>query len=188
MSKAYSSAVGARRFRQRFFGEEARPSASMAATRVIRCNHRPSPPDGLVRLRGQPLRRAGPGRNPGGLTVVDALSYLDEIPVCVAYEVDGKIIPTSHHPVLERCKPVWKVLPGWKQNIRGITKYEDLPEACRNYVEFIEQEIGVRITMVSNGPGRRDPASVKCKSPIPEASGIGDSRETLPYRPVRERI
>lgn len=91
------------------------------------------------------------------LTVVDALSYLDEIPVCVAYEVDGKIIhdfPTT--PVLERCKPVWKVLPGWKQNIRGITKYEDLPEACRNYVEFIEQEIGVRITMVSNGPGREE--------------------------------
>ena len=88
---------------------------------------------------------------------VDALSYLDEIPMCVAYEVDGKIIhdfPTT--PELERCKPVWKVLPGWKQNIRGITKYEDLPEACRNYVEFIEQEIGVRITMVSNGPGREE--------------------------------
>ena len=91
------------------------------------------------------------------LTVVDALGYLDEIPVCIGYETpDGKIIknfPTT--PLLERCKPVYKVLPGWKCDVRGITKYDDLPKACRDYVEFIENEIGVSITMVSNGP-RRD--------------------------------
>ena len=91
------------------------------------------------------------------LTVVDALGYLDEIPVCVGYEtLDGKIIrnfPTT--PTLEKCKPVLKVLPGWKCDVRGITKYEDLPKECRDYVEFIEGEIGVPITMVSNGP-RRD--------------------------------
>ena len=91
------------------------------------------------------------------LTVVDALGYLDEIPVCVGYETpDGKVIknfPTT--PTLEKCKPVLKVLPGWKCDVRGITKYADLPKACRDYVEFIEGEIGVPITMVSNGP-RRD--------------------------------
>ena len=91
------------------------------------------------------------------LTVVDALGYLKEIPVCVGYEADGEVVtdfPASR--VLERCKPVWKVLPGWNCDIRGITRYEDLPEACRNYVEFIEAQIGVRISMVSNGPGRQE--------------------------------
>ncbi len=89
------------------------------------------------------------------LTVVDALGYLEEIPVCVGYEKDGEVIrdfPTT--PVLAKCRPVLKVLPGWHCDIRGIKKYEDLPENCRNYVEFIEKEIGVPITMVSNGPGR----------------------------------
>jgi adenylosuccinate synthase len=91
------------------------------------------------------------------LTVVDALGYLDEIPVCVGYELDGKQIdefPTT--PTLEKCKPILKVMPGWKQDIRGITRYEDLPQECRDYVEFIESQIGVPITMVSNGPGREE--------------------------------
>ena len=91
------------------------------------------------------------------LTVVDALGYLKEIPVCVGYEVDGKTLrdfPTT--PTLERCKPVLEVLPGWNCDIRGITRYEDLPANCRAYVEFIEKEMGVPITMVSNGPGRTE--------------------------------
>ena len=91
------------------------------------------------------------------LTVVDALGYLDEIPVCVGYEVDGKILrnfPTT--PTLEKCKPVLEVLSGWKCDVRGITRYEDLPENCRKYVEFIEKELEVPITMVSNGPGREE--------------------------------
>ena len=90
-------------------------------------------------------------------TVLDVLGYLDEIPVCVAYEVDGKEIkefPTTDK--LNRAKPVLKVLPGWKQDIRGIKKYEDLPENCRKYIEFVEKEIGYPITIVSNGPGRDD--------------------------------
>ena len=90
-------------------------------------------------------------------TVLDALGYLDEIPVCVAYEVDGK--QTKEFPTtdkLNRAKPVLKVLPGWKQDIRGIRKYEDLPENCRKYVEFIEKEIGFPIKIVSNGPNRED--------------------------------
>ena len=89
------------------------------------------------------------------MTVVDALGYLDEIPVCVGYEIDGKMtrdFPAT--PYLEKAKPVLEILPGWKSDVRGIQKYEDLPENCRRYVEFIEKELGVPVTMVSNGPGR----------------------------------
>ena len=90
-------------------------------------------------------------------TVLDVLGYLDAIPVCVAYEIDGATtteFPVTH--LLAKARPVWKKLPGWKCDIRGIRKYEDLPENCRNYIEFIEQQIGYPITMVSNGPGRED--------------------------------
>ena len=75
----------------------------------------------------------------------------------MGYELDGKILrdfPTT--PSLAKCRPVWEVLPGWKCDIRGIRKYEDLPENCRKYVEFIEREIEAPITMVSNGPGREE--------------------------------
>ena len=90
-------------------------------------------------------------------TVLDVLGYLDEIPVCVGYEIDGEVtteFPTTH--LLEKAKPVLEVLPGWKCDIRGIKKYEDLPENCRKYVEFVEKHIGYPITMISNGPGRDD--------------------------------
>ena len=90
-------------------------------------------------------------------TVVDVLGYLDEIPVCVAYEIDGK--ETGEFPVthlLEKAKPVIKTLPGWKCDIQGIRKYEDLPENCRKYIDFVEEQIGYPITMVSNGPARED--------------------------------
>ena len=88
---------------------------------------------------------------------LDVLGYLDEIPVCVGYEIDGEV--TTDFPVtykLEKAKPVLKKLPGWNCDIRGIRKFEDLPENCRKYVEFIEEQIGFPITMVSNGPGRED--------------------------------
>ncbi len=90
-------------------------------------------------------------------TVLDVLGYLDEIPVCVGYDIDGKV--TKEFPVtskLAKAKPVYEYLPGWKCDIRGIKKYEELPENCRKYIEFVEKEIGVKITMVSNGPGRND--------------------------------
>ncbi len=91
-------------------------------------------------------------------TVLDVLGYLDEIPVCTGYEVDGKV--TTDFPVtakLEKAKPVYVKLPGWKgEDIRGIKEYDKLPENCRKYVEFIEEQIGFPITMVSNGPGRED--------------------------------
>lgn len=90
-------------------------------------------------------------------TVLDVLGYLEEIPVCVAYDIDGEV--TTEFPVtarLEKARPVLKSLPGWRCEIRGIRSYEELPENCRKYIEFIESQIGYPITMVSNGPGRED--------------------------------
>ena len=90
-------------------------------------------------------------------TVLDVLGYLDEIPVCTGYEIDGKVtteFPPTH--LLEKAKPVLVKLPGWKSDISGIKEYEKLPENCRKYIEFIEEQIGYSITMVSNGPGRED--------------------------------
>ncbi len=90
------------------------------------------------------------------LTNLDVLGYLDEIPVCVAYEVDGKqIADFPATPTLMHCKPVYEKLPGWKCDIRGVKSYNELPENCRKYVEFIEKAVGAPIHMVSNGP-RRD--------------------------------
>jgi adenylosuccinate synthase len=89
------------------------------------------------------------------LTVLDALGYLDELHICTGYEIDGEV--TTEFPPAwkqEIAKPVWKTMPGWKCDIRGIKKYEDLPKECRDYVEEIERLIEAPITMVSNGPGR----------------------------------
>ena len=91
------------------------------------------------------------------LTCLDVLGYLDEIPVCVGYDVDGEV--TKDFPVtakLKKAKPVYEKLPGWKEDIRGITEYDELPETCKNYIEFIEIELGVPVTMASNGPGRHE--------------------------------
>lgn len=91
------------------------------------------------------------------LTVVDALGYLKELKICVGYEIDGKItkdFPTTVQ--LEKAKPVYETLPGWECDIRGIRTYSELPENCRRYIERIEQELGVPVTMVSNGPERDD--------------------------------
>lgn len=156
--KAYSSAVGAGAFVSEIFGDEAQELRVRGG-------------DGgeFGATTGRPRRmgwfdcvatRYGcmlQGATDVAFTVIDALSYLDEIPVCVAYEIDGKEtkeFPVT--PVLEKAKPVFKVLPGWKCDIRGITKYEDLPENARNYIEFIEKEIGFPITIISNGPKRSE--------------------------------
>ena len=156
--KAYSSAVGAGAFVSEIFGDEADELRKRGG-------------DGgeYGATTGRP-RRMGwfdcvaskygcrlQGATDVAFTVLDVLGYLDEIPVCVGYEIDGEVttdFPTTH--LLEKAKPVYKKLPGWKCDIRGIRKYEDLPENCRNYVEFIEEQIGYPITMVSNGPGRDD--------------------------------
>ena len=90
-------------------------------------------------------------------TVLDPLGYLDEIPVCVGYEIDGEV--TDRFPCtskLEKAKPVLKKLPGWKCDITGIREYDQLPAEAQNYVDEIEKMIGFPITYVSNGPGRED--------------------------------
>jgi adenylosuccinate synthase len=156
--KAYSSAVGAGAFVSELFGEEAEELRRRGG-------------DGgeYGATTGRP-RRVGwfdcvaskygcrlQGTTDVAFTVLDVLGYLDEIPVCVGYEIDGEV--TTEFPVtakLEKAKPVFKTLPGWKCEIRGIRKYEELPENCRKYIEFIEQQIGYPITMVSNGPSRDD--------------------------------
>ena len=156
--KAYSSAVGAGAFVSEIFGEEA-----------DELRRRGGDGGEYGATTGRPRRmgwfdcvasRYGcrlQGTTDVAFTVLDVLGYLDEIPVCVGYEVDGEV--TEEFPVtwkLEKAKPVLEKLPGWKCDIRGIKKYEDLPENCRKYVEFVEQHIGYPITMISNGPGRDD--------------------------------
>lgn len=156
--KAYSSAVGAGAFVSEIFGEEADELRKRGG-------------DGgeYGATTGRP-RRMGwfdvvaskygcriQGTTDVAFTVLDVLGYLDEIPVCTGYEIDGKVttdFPTT--TLLEKAKPVIEILPGWKTEIRGIRKYEELPENCRNYIEFIEDRIGFPITMISNGPGRED--------------------------------
>lgn len=156
--KAYSSAVGAGAFVSEIFGEEAEELRNRGG-------------DGgeYGATTGRP-RRMGwfdcvaskygcrlQGTTDVAFTVLDVLGYLDEIPVCVGYEIEGEV--TTDFPVtakLEKAKPVLKKLPGWKCDIRGIKKYEELPKNCQSYIEFIEGQIGYPITMVSNGPGRDD--------------------------------
>ena len=154
--KAYSSAVGAGAFVSEIFGEEA-----------DELRRRGGDKGEFGATTGRP-RRVGwfdavatrygcriQGTTEAVLTVVDVLGYLDELKICVGYEIDGKVtedFPTTRQ--LEKAKPVYKTLPGWKCDIRGIKNYEDLPENCRAYIEAIEKEIQVPITMVSNGPGR----------------------------------
>jgi adenylosuccinate synthase len=91
------------------------------------------------------------------LTCLDVLGYLDKIPVCTGYEVDGEVSDVFPVPAkLGRAKPVFEYLPGWKCDIRGITDYEALPQAAKNYVDFLEEKIGYPITLVSTGPARTE--------------------------------
>ena len=156
--KAYSSAVGAGAFVSEIFGDEA-----------DELRRRGGDGGEFGATTGRP-RRMGwfdcvaskygcrlQGTTDVAFTVLDVLGYLDEIPVCTGYEIDGKV--TTEFPtttLLEKAKPGLETLPGWKCDIRGIKKYEDLPENCRKYVEFVEKHIGFPITMISNGPGRDD--------------------------------
>lgn len=154
--KAYSSAVGGGAFVSEIFGDEAEELRRRGGDKgeYGATTGRPRRVgwfDAVASRYGCRLQ----GATEVALTIVDALGYLDEIPMCVGYEIDGKV--TKDFPVtakLEKAKPVWETLPGWKCDIRGIKRYEDLPENCRRYVERIEQELGVRVSMVSNGPGR----------------------------------
>ena len=156
--KAYSSAVGGGAFVSEIFGDEAEE-----------LRRRGGDKGEYGATTGRP-RRVGwfdavasrygcriQGATEVVITILDALGYLDEIPICVGYEIDGKI--TKDFPTtgwLEKAKPVWEVMPGWKCDIRGIRNYAELPENCRRYIERIEQELGVPVKMVSNGPGREE--------------------------------
>ena len=150
--------VGAGAFVSEIFGEEADELRRRRRWRRIRRYHRDVPEEWAGMTVWLPATDCRiQGTTDVAFTVLDVLGYLDEIPVCVAYDIDGKItteFPTTS--LLEKAKPVLETLPGWKCDIRGIRKYEDLPENCRKYVEFIEEKIGFPITMVSNGPGRND--------------------------------
>ena len=91
------------------------------------------------------------------LTCLDVLGYLDEIPVCTGYEIDGAVthsFPTT--PALLRARPVFTTLPGWKCDVRGCTDYNALPANAKAYVDFLETHIGAPITMVSTGPKREE--------------------------------
>lgn len=156
--KAYSSAVGAGAFVSEIFGEEA-----------DELRRRGGDGGEYGATTGRP-RRMGwfdcvaskygcrvQGTTDVAFTVLDVLGYLDEIPVCVGYEIDGEVttdFPTT--TLLEKAKPVLETLPGWNCDIRGIKTYEELPENCRKYIEFVEKQIGFPITIISNGPGRDD--------------------------------
>lgn len=156
--KAYSSAVGAGAFVSEIFGEEA-----------DELRRRGGDGGEYGATTGRP-RRMGwfdcvaskygcrlQGTTDVAFTVLDVLGYLKEIPVCVGYEINGEVtteFPTTH--LLEKAKPVWKVLEGWNCDISGIREYEKLPRLCREYIEFVEEQVGYPITMVSNGPGRND--------------------------------
>ncbi|MBR0373931.1 MAG: adenylosuccinate synthase [Mogibacterium sp.] len=156
--KAYSSAVGAGAFVTEFFGDAA-----------VELRNRGGDGGEYGATTGRP-RRVGAfdavatrygcmmqGATEVALTVVDVLGYMDEIPICVGYEIDGAVTRDfPNTPVLERAKPVYEMMPGWKCDIRGIRSFDALPQECQNYIRKIEQEIGVRISMVSNGPARED--------------------------------
>lgn len=156
--KAYSSAVGAGAFVSEIFGDEAEELRNRGGDggEYGATTGRPRRVgwfDAVATRYGCRIQSA----TEVAFTVLDVLGYLDEIPVCIGYEIDGEVtrdFPTTAK--LEKAKPVFTKLPGWKTDIRGIKNYADLPENCRKYIEFVEKEIEVPITMVSNGPGRDD--------------------------------
>ncbi len=158
VAKAYSSAVGGGAFVSEIFGDEAQD---------LRVRGGDAGEFGAT--TGRPRRmgwfdcvatRYGcmmQGTTDVAFTAIDVLSYLDEIKVCVGYEIDGvvtKEFPVT--PLLEKAKPVYETLEGWKCDVRGITDFNELPEKAQNYVTFIEKELGYPITIVSNGPKRSE--------------------------------
>lgn len=158
VTKAYSSCVGAGPFTTELSGDEAE-----------QLRRRGGDAGEYGATTGRP-RRVGwfdavatrygcmvQGATEAVLTNLDVLGYLDEIPVCTGYEVNGEIIrdfPAT--PTLIKCRPVYTVLPGWKCDVRGITEWDRLPENCRKYIEFIEKELETPIRMVSTGPKRSE--------------------------------
>lgn len=156
--KSYSSAVGAGEFVSEIFGSDAEELRKRGGDQgeYGATTGRPRRMgwfDAVASRYGCQIQ----GATKVAFTVLDVLGYLEEIPVCVGYEIAGTV--TKNFPVtakLKKAKPVYQVLPGWKQDIRGIRTYQELPKACRDYIEFIEKELMTPITMISNGPKRSD--------------------------------
>lgn len=158
VTKAYSSAVGAGDFVSELFGDEADELRRRGGDKgefgaTTGRPRRVGWYDAVASKYGCQLQSA----TEVALTVLDVLGYLKEIKVCVGYEIDGKVttdFPVT--PLLNKAKPVYETLPGWNCDIRGIKNYDELPENCKNYIDFIEKHIGTPITMVSNGPERHE--------------------------------
>jgi len=158
VTKAYSSAVGAGAFVSEIFGDEAHEMRQRGgdAGEYGATTGRPRRMgwfDCVATRYGCQVQ----GATAVAFTAIDCLSYLDEIPVCVGYEIDGVV--TQAFPAttkLHRAKPVLKTLKGWKVPIRGITEFDKLPQEAQDYVLFIEKELGFPIKYVSNGPRREE--------------------------------
>jgi adenylosuccinate synthase len=88
--------------------------------------------------------------------LLDVLSDLNELKICVAYELDGSRIDTfpGDSFLLTRCKPVYETIPGWKKDVSGVRKLADLPAGARRYVDLLAGTIGLPVSIVSVGPDR----------------------------------
>ncbi len=151
--KAYSSCVGEGPFTCEWFGEEAEKLREAGGEYGAKTGRprRVGPIDIVATRYGVRCQ----GATDIALTKLDVLSYLDEIPICARYELQGQIIDEFPFPaVLPEAKPVMTTMPGWKCDISGVRKWEDLPQAARDYVEYVEKAIGCHITYVSVGPER----------------------------------
>ena len=151
--KAYSTCVGEGPFTAEWFGEEAEKLREAGAEYGAATGRprRVGPVDIVATRYGARMQAA----TCIALTKLDILSYMDEIPVCTQYELNGERTDEFPFPAdLAEAKPVIKTVPGWKTDISGIRKWEDLPKECRDYVEYLEKEIGCPITWVSVGPER----------------------------------
>ena len=151
--KAYSSCVGEGPFTCEWFGERAeklRQAGNEYGAKTGR-PRRVGPIDIVATRYGVTCQ----GATTIALTKLDVLSCLDEIPICARYELDGREIDEFPFPaVLADARPVETSMPGWKCDISGVRKWEDLPQAARDYVEYIEKAIGCPIGYVSVGPER----------------------------------
>ena len=151
--KAYSSCVGEGPFTCEWFGEEAEKLREAGAEYGAKTGRprRVGPIDLVATRYGVETQ----GATNIALTKLDILSYMEKVPVCTAYEIDGQITREFPFPVLlERAKPVMEYRPGWHCDISGARTWEELPQAARDYVTYVEQAIGCHIGYVSVGAER----------------------------------
>ena len=151
--KAYSTCVGEGPFTAEWFGEEAE-KLRQAGGEYGASTGRPrrvGPIDIVATRYGCMIQ----GATEIAITKMDTISYMEEIPICVQYELNGQLTDDFPFPAeLASAKPVIRTMPGWKCDISGVRKYEDLPKEARDYVEFVEKQIGCPITYISVGPER----------------------------------